>query len=88
MTTTNNFIPNTFIDTNNRTRTIVVDLVLGVGAATLATSAVHGDSAPAHDVHPAAVYSELAPLADWAGAHGLTGLSPASLRPATEGATS
>lgn len=60
----------------------MVGVALGVGAATLAASAVQGGSEPAHQVDPIRVYAELAPLAHWATEHGLSGLSPASLRPA------
>ena len=72
------------VSTARRKWTIMVGVALGVGAATLAASAAHGDSAPAHDVHPTAVYSELTQVIDWARTNGLTGLSPASLRPATD----
>ena len=84
MTTTNNCIPTRSISAANRKWTIIVGVALGVGAATAAASAVQSGSAPARDVDPTAVYSELAPIADWARAQGLSGLSPASLRPATD----
>jgi hypothetical protein len=84
MTTTNNPIPTKSIAAVNRKWTIIVGVAIGVGAATLAASAVQSDSAPAHKVDPAPAYTELAPLAQWARAEGLSGLSPASLRPATD----
>jgi hypothetical protein len=84
MTTTNNSIPTRSISAVNRKWTIIAGVALGIGAATVAGPAVQGGSARAHEVDPTAVYSELAPVADWARAHGLSGLSPASVRSATD----
>jgi hypothetical protein len=89
MTTTNNSIPtkSTAADSFPMARrkwTIIVGVALGVGAATLAASAVQSESAPAHEVDPATVYSELTSITDWARTQGLSGLSPASLRPVTD----
>ena len=81
--TTNNSIPTRSISAVNRKWTIIVGVALGVGAATVAASAVQSGSAPAHKVDPA-VYSELRLVTDWARSQGLSGLSPASLRPATD----
>ena len=82
MTTINKPFPIESISAVSRTRTIMVGVALGVGAATLAASAVQGGSGPAHQVDPIPVYAELAPLAQWATEQGLSGLSPASLHPA------
>ena len=80
MTTTNNPILTTAVSPANRKRAVLVGVVLGIGAATLAASVVQGEPAPSHKVDPATVYSELAPVTAWARSQGLSGLSPASLR--------
>jgi hypothetical protein len=84
MTTTNNPIATRTIAAVNRRWTITVGVALGIGAATLAASAAQGGSEPVHQVDPIPVYAELAPLAQWATEQGLSGLSPASLRPASD----
>ncbi|HWM23033.1 MAG TPA: hypothetical protein VNO51_25305 [Ilumatobacteraceae bacterium] len=91
MTTLSNSIPTTSIASNsisatsnrvNRKRAIVVGVVLGVGA--VAASVAHDGSASARHDDPAAVYADLAHITEWARAHGLGGLSPASLRPVAD----
>jgi hypothetical protein len=82
MTTHSNSIPTTSIPTINRKWTIVAGVALGVGA--LAASVVQDESASARQDDPAAAYAELAPIVEWAEAQGLSGLSPASLRPVAD----